>query len=204
MNDIVWKPTDDYIEKANITRFMKKYDIKDYDELIKKSIKDIEWFWDAVIKDLNIEWFKPYTKIYDDSKGIEWTKWFINGKINIVHNCLDKHINSNKKDNIAVTWENEKGDTRKLTYNELNKEVNKFANALKELGVKKGDRVGIYMPMIPEIVIGFLSAMKIGAIIIPIFSGFGGYALASRLNIAEAKILLTADGNVRRGKTYEI
>ncbi len=204
MNDIVWKPTDDYIEKANITRFMKKYDIKDYDELIKKSIKDIEWFWDAVIKDLNIEWFKPYTKIYDDSKGIEWTKWFINGKINIVHNCLDKHINSNKKDNIAVTWENEKGDTRKLTYNELNKEVNKFANALKELGVKKGDRVGIYMPMIPEIVIGFLSAMKIGAIIIPIFSGFGGYALASRLNIAEAKILLTADGSVRRGKTYEI
>jgi len=204
MTDIVWKPTDDYIEKANITRFMKKYDIRDYDELIKKSIKDVEWFWDAIIKDLNIEWFKPYTKVYDDSKGIEWTKWFINGKINIVHNCLDKHINSNKNDNIAVTWENENGDTRKLTYNELNKEVNKFANALKELGVKKEDRVGIYMPMVPEIVIGFLSVMKIGAIIIPIFSGFGGHALASRLNIAEAKILLTADGSVRRGKTYEI
>ncbi len=204
MDDIVWKPTDEYIEKANITRFMKKHDIKDYDELIKKSTDDIGWFWDAVIKDLDIEWYKPYEKVYDDSKGIQWTKWFVNGKINIVHNCIDKHIKSNKKHNIAITWENEKGDVRKLTYGELNREVSKFANALKELGIEKGDRVGIYMPMVPEIVIGFLASIKIGAISIPIFSGFGGHALASRLEIAGAKILLTADGSVRRGKTVEI
>jgi len=204
MSNIVWKPTEGYVEKANITRFMKKYDIKDYDELIKKSTDDIEWFWDAVMKDLEIEWYQPYKKVLDDSKGIQWAKWFIGGKINIVHNCLDKHVKSGKKDNNAITWENEKGDVRKLTYNELNKEVNKFANALKELGVEKGDRVGIYMPMVPEIVIGFLAVMKIGAISIPIFSGFGGHALASRLVIAEVKILLTADGSVRRGKTYEI
>jgi len=204
MDEIVWKPTDDYVEKANITRFMKKYDIKDYDELIKKSTDDIEWFWDAVMKDLNIEWFQPYEKVLDDSDGIQWTKWFIGGKINIVHNCLDKHVRSDKKDNIAITWENENGDVRKLTYNDLSKQVNKFANALKELGVKKGDRVGIYMPMVPEIVIGFLATMKIGAISIPIFSGFGGHALASRLDIAGAKILLTADGSVRRGKKVEI
>ena len=204
MDEIVWKPTDDYVEKANITRFMKKYDIKDYDELIKKSTDDIEWFWDAVMKDLNIEWFQPYEKVLDDSDGIQWTKWFIGGKINIVHNCLDKHMKSDKKDNISITWENEKGDVRKLTYEELHREVNRFANALKELGVKKGDRVGIYMPMVPEIVIGFLATMKIGAISIPIFSGFGGHALASRLDIAGAKILLTADGSVRRGKKVEI
>jgi len=204
MTKVVWKPSKDYIEKANITRFMKKHNIKNYDELIKKSTDDIAWFWDAVIKDLNIEFYKPYTKVYDDSKGIQWTKWFIDGKINIVHNILDRHAKSDKKDNIAIIWENEQGDTRKLTYEELYKEVNKFANALKNLGVQKGDRVGIYMPMVPEIVIGFIAAMKIGAISIPIFSGFGGHALGSRLDIAGAKVLLTADGSVRRGKPYNI
>jgi len=204
MSDIVWKPNEDYIENANITRFMRKYNIKDYDELIKKSTDNIAWFWDAVIKDLNIEFYKAYTKVYNDSKGIQWTKWFLNGKINIVHNILDRHVKSCKKDNIAIVWENEQGDTRKLTYEELYKEVNKFANALKSLGVQKGDRVGIYMPMIPEIVIGFIAAMKIGAISIPIFSGFGGHALGSRIDIAGAKVLLTADGSVRRGKKYNI
>ena len=204
MSEIVWKPTDEYIENANITRFMKKHNINDYDELIKRSTDDIEWFWDAALKDLDIEWYQPYDKVLDSSKGIQWTKWFVGGKINIVHNCIDKHLKSGKKDNIAIIWENEKGDVRKLTYEQLNREVCKFANALKELGVEKGDRIGIYMPMVPEIVIGFLAAMKIGAISIPIFSGFGGHALASRLDIAQAKILLTADGSVRRGKTYEI
>ena len=204
MSGIVWKPTDEYVEKANITRFMKKHNIKDYDELIKKSTDDIAWFWDAALKDLNIEWYKPYEKVYDDSKGIQWTKWFTGGKLNIVHNCLDRYAKSDKKDNIAIIWENENGDVRKLTYEELYKEVNKFSNALKELGVKKGDRVGIYMPMVPEIVVAFLGTMKIGAISIPIFSGFGGYALAQRLDIAGAKVLITADGATRRGKTVEI
>jgi acetyl-CoA synthetase len=204
MSDIVWKPNQNYIENANITRFMRKHSIKDYDDLIKKSTDDIAWFWDAVMKDLNIEFYKPYTKVYDDSKGIQWTKWFVNGKINIVHNILDRHAKSDKKDNIAIIWENEQGDTRKVTYEKLYKEVNKFANALKSIGVKKGDRIGIYMPMIPEIVIGFIAVMKIGAISIPIFSGFGGHALGSRLDIAGAKVLLTADGSVRRGKTYNI
>ncbi len=204
MSEVVWKPTKDYIEKANITRFMKKHNIKNYDELIKKSTDDIGWFWDAVMKDLNIEWYQPYTKVYDDSKGIQWTKWFIDGKINIVYNTLDRWAKSDKKNNMAIIWENENGDTRRLTYEELYKEVNKFANALRRLGVKKGDRIGIYMPMVPEIVVGFLAAIKIGAISIPIFSGFGGHALASRLDIAEAKILLTADGSVRRGKQVNI
>ena len=204
MSGIVWKPTDEYVEKANITRFMKKHNIKDYDELIKKSTDDIAWFWDAALKDLNIEWYKPYEKVYDDSKGSQLTKWFTGGKLNIVHNCLDRYAKSDKKDNIAIIWENENGDVRKLTYEELYKEVNKFSNALKELGVKKGDRVGIYAPMVPEIVVAFLGTMKIGAISIPIFSGFGGYALAQRLDIAGAKVLITADGATRRGKTVEI
>lgn len=204
MDNIVWKPTEEYILNANITRFMKKHNIKDYKELIKKSTKNIEWFWDAVINDLDIKWYKPYNKVLDDSKGIQWTKWFVGGKTNIVYNCVDKHITPKKKDTIALTWENESGKNKKLTYEELYVKINKFANALKSIGVKKGDRVGIYMPMIPETIIGFLSAIKIGAISIPIFSGFGSQALASRLEIAGAKVLLTADGSIRRGKPVEI
>jgi len=204
MEEIVWKPSNDYVEKANITRFMKKHNIKNYDELIKKSTEDIEWFWDAISKDLDIEWFKPYEKVLDDSDGIQWTKWFIGGKLNIVHNVVDRHATSEKKNNTAIVWETESGESRKTTYEELYKEVNKFANALKQLGVKKGDRVGIYMPMVPEIVVAFIGAMKIGAISIPVFSGFGGHALAQRLDIAGAKVLITADGSFRRGKKVEI
>jgi len=204
MNEIVWNPTEEYMEKANITRFMRKHNIKNYKELIKKSTENIEWFWDAAIKDLNIKWYQPYNKVLDESKGIQWTKWFIGGKTNIVYNCLDKHITSNKKDNIALTWENEKGNVQKFTFEELYIKVNKFANALKNIGIRKGDRVGIYMPMIPETIVGFLAIIKIGAISIPIFSGFGSHALASRLQIAGAKLLLTADGSIRRGKAIEI
>jgi len=204
MKDIVWTPSNDYIEKANITRFMRKYGIKSYEELIQHSTDDLEWFWDAVIKDLKIEWFQPYEKVLDTSEGIQWAKWFLGGKTNIVHNCVDRHVTSEKKDNIAIIWEDEKGEVQKLTYKLLYEEVNRLANALKELGVEKGDRVGIYMPMVPEIVIGFLAAIKIGCISVPIFSGFGAHALASRLDIAGAKILLTADGSMRRGKTVEI
>lgn len=202
--EIVWKPSKEYIEKSNIKRFMDKHGIKSYEELIRRSTEDIKWFWDAAMKDLNIEWFEPYEKILDSSRGIQWAKWFIGGKINIVHNCLDRHIKSDKKDGLAIIWEGENGDVRKLTYLQLYKEANKFANVFKELDIKKGDRVGIYMPMSPEIVIGFLAIMKIGAIAIPIFSGFGWSALASRLSIANAKILLTADGSIRRDKIVEI
>lgn len=204
MSEIVWKPSDEYVKKANITRFMKKHDIKSYDKLIKRSTDDLEWFWDAVMKDLNVHWFEPYKKVLDISKGIQWVKWFIGGKTNIVYNCVDRHAESERKENIAILWEDESGNTRKITYETLHTEINKLANALKKIGVKKGDRVGIYMPMVPEIVVGFLAVIKIGAISVPIFSGFGAYAVASRLTIAGAKVLLTADGSMRRGKTVEI
>jgi len=204
MTEVIWKPTDEYIAKTNVKRFMNKHNIKTYSELIKRSTEDLNWFWNAVVEDLNIEWYKPYEKIYDDSKGIQWTKWFINGKTNIVHNCIDKHIKAGRKDSTALIWENEQGQTRKLSYWEFYQQVNKLANAMKKLGISKGDRVGIYMPMVPEIVIGFLAAIKIGAVSVPIFSGFGAPALASRLDIAGAKLLLTADGSHRRGKSIDI
>lgn len=199
MSDIVWKPTPDYVEGSNIKRFMDKHGIKDYEELLERSSADISWFWDAVVKDLDIEFFEPYTKVVDQSEGIQWAKWFVGGKTNIAHNCLDRHA-AQRPNKVACVWEGEDGEVRKVTYGEMHSVVNRVANALKREGIQKGDTVGIYMPFVPEILVVLYAAMKIGAICIPIFSGYGGAALASRLRHAESKILFTADGSYRRGK----
>lgn len=203
MRDIIWQPTGDYLEKSNITRFMRKHGISDYDELIRRSTSDIEWFWDAALKDLGIEWYQPYTKVLDQSAGFPWAKWFVGGKINLIHNALDRHLPA-LKDKIAFLWESDDGQRRQTTYGELEREVSQVASALKKIGVGKGDRVGLYMPMIPEMVVAFLATIKIGAVIIPVFSGFGAQALATRLRDSEAKILFTADGSLRRAKPVEI
>jgi len=205
MKDVVWEPNDEYIERANITRFMRKHGIKDYQELISRSTGDIVWFWDAVMEDLGIEWYQRYDRVMDDSRGIEWTKWFINGKLNIVHNCLDRHASSPEAaDRTCLIWENESGESRRYTYRQLHSEVNRMANYLRSVGVRKGDRIGLYMPMTAEIVVAFLASLKVGAIVIPVFSGFGHQAVSSRLSIAEAKVLFTADGSTRRGKVIDI
>ncbi len=203
-NQIAWQPSKDYIEKANITRFMRKHRIKTYEDLIKRSQEDIEWFWEEALKDMGIEWFRPYEKVLDLTKGIEWASWFVNGKINIVHNCLDRHMKTKVKNRRALIWEGENGDVKELTYAELYAQVNKVANALRDAGIRKGNTVGLYMPMVPEVVVAMLASLKIGAIIIPVFSGFGAAALATRLNDAEARVLFTADGSWRRGKQIGI
>ncbi len=204
MKNIIWKPYGDYKSKSNITRFMKKHKIKNYDELIRRSTSDVEWFWDAALKDLDVEWYEPYTKVLDDSAGFPWTKWFVGGKINIVHNCLDRHALSWRRNKLALIWEGDDGSVRTVSYWQLYNEVNRLANAMKSLGIKKGDTVGIYMPMVPEIVTALMACLKIGAVAIPVFSGFGATALATRLGDAEAKLLFTADGSARRAKLVEI
>jgi len=180
---------------------MRKHQIKDYDELIRRSTSDIEWFWDAALKDLGIDWYQPYKKVVEG--GLPWAKWFVGGKINLIHNTLDRHLPS-LKDKAAFIWESDDGKIEKITYGKLADEVGKMASALKREGIQKGDRIGLYMPMIPEMVVAFLATLKIGAVVIPIFSGFGVQALATRLQDAEAKILFTADGSLRRGKKVEI
>lgn len=204
MENIVWKPTRQYIEESNIKRFMNKYNIRSYETLLDRSTEDIEWFWDAALKDLGVEWFKPYEKVLDASQGIQWARWFIDGKLNIVHNCLDRHLQLSKSDKVACVWEGDDGQIRELTYGDLYRDVNRLANGLKGLGVRKGDTIGTYMPMIPEVVIVLLSCLKIGAVYVPIFSGFGAQALASRLRDSECKILFTADGSLRRNQKYDI
>lgn len=204
MKDIIWEPHGDYKEKPNIKRFMDKYGIRDYDELISRSTGDIEWFWNAALKDLGVEWYRPYDKILDTSLGFPWAKWFTGGKINIAYNCLDRHIRSGRGSRVAIIWEGDDGTTRRVTYSELYRDVNRVASALKGLGIKKGDRIGIYMPMVPEIVVALYSCLKIGAVAVPVFSGFGPKALATRLDDAEAKVLFTADIAKRKGRTVEI
>ncbi|RJP20925.1 MAG: acetate--CoA ligase [Candidatus Abyssobacteria bacterium SURF_5] len=203
-NNIIWKPYGEYKTKSNIRRFMRKHKIKTYDELVKKSARNIKWFWKAALEDLDVEWYEPYKKVLDDSAGFPWAKWFVGGKINIVHNCLDRHAQSWRRNKLALIWEGDDGATRTVSYLQLYQEVNRLANAIKSLGIKKGDTVGIYMPMVPEIVTVLMACLKIGAVAIPVFSGFGATALATRLNDAEAKLLFTADGSARRAKLVQI
>ncbi len=202
--EVFWTPPRELVERSNIHRFMQKHEIKNYQELVRRSTNDIEWFWDAVVQDLNIEFFQPYEKVLDTSRGIPWAKWFVGGKTNLAHNCLDRHARGPGKHRPALIWEGEDGAIRKRTYEELYVETNRVANALKELGLGQGDTVGIFMPMVPEIVAAFLAIAKIGVILVPIFSGFGAEAAATRLNDCSAKLLITADGFWRKGKIIEM
>lgn len=199
-SEIVWKPTADLISKSNIQRFMRRHGIPSYDALVKRSCAEIEWFWDAVVKDLKIEFFTPYKQVLDISKGIAWAKWFVGGTINIAHNCVDKQAKDQNANQPAVIWEGEDGEVRSYSYKELYEEMNRLGNALKKLGIKKGDAVGLFMPMTPEIVSAFMAIAKVGAILVPIFSGFGADAAATRLRDCEAKVLITSDGFYRKGK----
>jgi len=202
--EIIWTPDKDFLENSNVARFMRKHGISSYRELVKKSQEDIEWFWSEVEKWFNFHWMKPYEKVLDTSKGIMWAKWFAGGKINLTENCVDRHVKSWRRNKLALIWEGEDGDICRLTYRDLYREVNRLANSLKSIGVKRGDRVGIFMPMLPEAVIASFAVPKIGGLYVPIFSGFGPDAVASRLKDAGAKVLITCDGFLRRGKKIEL
>ncbi|MHA1903415.1 MAG: AMP-binding protein [Candidatus Thorarchaeota archaeon] len=197
---IVWKPTNEYVENANITRFMQMHGIKGFEELLIRANEDVGWFTESVLNFLDIKFYEPYSQVVDLSKGIAWPRWCVDGKMNIVHNCLDKYIGTPKAEETAVIWEDEEGHQLTVTYNELFGQVNQAANALRNLGLGKGDAIGIYMPMVPELIVALLAIAKIGGMILPLFSGFGVNAVATRLKDADAKALFTADGFSRRGR----
>ncbi len=202
--EIVWRPTADYVENANLTRFMRQHDIGDFDELMRRSTEETAWFTEAVLEFLDIRFYEPYTQVVDLSKGIAWPKWCVGGKMNIVHNCVDKYMGTPTEGQTAFIWEGEEEESRTVTYGELYRQVNQCANALRSLGLGKGDAVGIYMPMTPEIVVALLAIAKIGGIILPLFSGYGVSAVVNRLTDADAKALFTADGFYRRGRPVEM
>jgi acetyl-CoA synthetase len=199
--EVVWRPTEAYIEGSHLMRFMRRHGIASYDELMARSTADIAWFTDAVLEYLDIRFRVPYTRVVDLSDGIQWPRWCVGGRLNIVDNCVDKWAaGPATRDRPALVWEGEEGVTRTLTYGELAAEVNRCANALRALGLGKGDAVGLYMPMTPEIGIALLAIAKIGGVILPLFSGYGAGAIVSRLADAGAKALFTADGAYRRGR----
>ena len=202
--EIVWRPTPEHIERAHLTAFMRQHGIADFNALMKRSTEDVEWFTDAVLKYLDIEFYKPYSQAVDLSGGIQLPKWCVGGEMNVAHNCVDKYQSSVSSDQLSVVWEGEEGVTKSLTYKELYEQVNQAANALRSLGLGKGDAVGIFMPMTPEIVVALLAIAKIGGIILPLFSGYGAGAVVSRMNDAEAKAIFSADGAFRRGKPVEM
>ena len=199
--EIVWRPTPDYTERAHLTRFMRAHAIADYAELMARSTADVAWFTDAVLRYLDIRFRVPYTQVVDLSAGIEWPRWCAGGRLNIADNCVDKWAaDPAARDRPAILWEGEEGTTRTLTYGQLAAEVNRCANALRGLGIGLGDAVGLFMPMTPEIAIALLALAKIGAVALPLFSGYGAGAVASRLADAGAVALFTADGTFRRGR----
>ncbi len=201
---IIWRPTPEVAGRSRIGGLMRAHGIATLADLQDRSVRDPEWYWDAVVRDLGIRWTTPYTRVLDDSRGEAWPIWFPGGRLNLAENCLDRHVEKGRGPAPAVIWEGDDGRSRTLTYAELAAEVNRLANALPRLGVGEGDRVGIFLPMSPEAVIATLAVAKIGAIYTPCFSGFGAGAVASRLSDCEATLVITADGFRRRGQVVKL
>jgi acetyl-CoA synthetase len=197
---IVWRPTPEIVERAHLTHFMRQHDVPSFQALLERSSQDIAWFTRAVLDFLDIRFRKPYSEVVDLSRGPAWPRWCVGAEMNIVDNLLDKHLDTPTENQPALVWEGEEGDTRTLTYGELAREVGQAANALRALGLGKGDAIGLFMPMTPEIVVAFLAIARIGGVILPLFSGYGAGAVANRLADSQARALFTADGFFRRGK----
>ena len=198
--EFVWHPSPEIIAQSNLQSFINRHGLGSFDELMRRSTTDIPWFWDTVLRDLRIEFYKAYEEVVDLSKGKATPQWCVGGEMNIVHNLLDKYAGTPTDRKIAIKSETEDGKSRRLTYAELRAEVNEMATALRSLGLGKGDAIGVFMPMVPEIVIAMLAIIKIGGIFLPLFSGFGASAIVSRLKDADAKALFIAEGTFRRGK----
>ncbi|MCY4731427.1 AMP-binding protein [Natronomonas gomsonensis] len=200
-DEVVHEPDDAFVESTNVYAFMEKYGIDDYEELIERTTSEVEWFWDELPDYLDIEWYEEYDSVRDDSEGPQFTDWYPGGKLNVAHNTVDRYAaaDSERRNKVACIWEGEDGDVRNFTYHELSRTSNQVANYLESVGVEKGDTVALYMPMVPEVISILYGCFKIGAIAVPIFSGFGVEATATRIEDPEADVLFTADGFYRRG-----
>jgi len=183
------------------TSVKKQANVKEYDQLYSESINNREDFWAKQAKTLH--WYKKWETVLDNS-GAPFYKWFSGGKINIVYNAIDRHLSTWRKNKLALIWEGEPGDYRTYSYHALNREVSKFANVLKSMGVTRGEIVTIYMPQIPELAIAMLACAKIGAAHSVVYGGFSVEALAERIEDANSKVLVTADGGFRRGSPTDL
>jgi acetyl-CoA synthetase len=201
VDEIVHEPSQEFVESTNVWEFMQEYGIEDYDELIERTCGDVDWFWDEIVDYLGLEFYEDYDEVRDDSEGPQFTDWYPGASVNIAHNTVDRHAaeDNERRNKVALIWEGEPGDVREITYHELQRQTNKVANALEERGIGEGDTVGLYMPMVPEVVSILYGCFKVGAIAVPIFSGFGVEATATRIEDSECSVLFTGDGFYRRG-----
>lgn len=196
---IVWKPSEEQIKKSNMYHFYSGLGFQDYDSFYRKSIEEPGWFWEKVLQDLDIRFSRPFSKILDISDGIPFPKWCVDGRMNIVESCLDKWMATGSQ-KVALIYEDESLHSRSLTYQDIYDQTVSLANALKKLGVSPGDRIGLYMPMVPELLIAFLASIRIGGIVVPLFSGYGPDAILTRLRDGGVTVVFAADGFYRRGK----
>lgn len=195
-----WVPTPEMIASSQLTAFMSKVGESSFDALATRADADPAWLMQEVFEFCDFRFYKPYTQMLDMSRGLEWSRWCVGGTTNVALNCLDRHRGTPVWDKVFLEWEGEDPKNRRtLTYGEFNAEVCRLASALQGLGVGQGDRVGLYMPNLPETFIAFFAVMKIGAILMPLFSGFGPQPIVARLNDGQAKVVLTVDGTWRRG-----
>jgi acetyl-CoA synthetase len=199
--DFVWLPAPADVERTHLARFMRLHGLADLAGLQARSTTDVSWFTNAIIAYLDIRFQQPYRAVLDVSGGVQFPQWCVGGQLNIVYNCVDKWLaDAATADRAAIEWEGEDGRRASLTFRALAADVNRCANALRSLGLGKGDAIAIHLPMTPQIAIALLAIAKIGAVIVPLFSGFGAGAIRSRLQDAGARALFTADGAARRGR----
>ncbi len=211
---VVYEPSEEFVSESNVAAFMEKHGIDSFEELHRRSTKEIEgepasgldWFWGEVVDHLGLEFDEPYEQVRDETDGPQFTDWYVGGELNIAHNVLDRHAepDSATRNTVATIWEGEDGEIREITYHELHREANQVANALEARGIETGDTVGLYMPMVPEVVSILYGCFKVGAIAVPIFSGFGVDATATRIEDAECSVLFTGDGFYRRGEEIRL
>jgi len=202
--DSVWQPPTALLENSQIARFTRHCELDDYASLLRRADADPAWFWRKVIEYLDVRFYEPYTAIVDTSGGLEWTRYCVGGKTNMVLNCLDKHRGTPTWDKTFLNCETEDGRASSLSYAEIDARVGQFAEALRVLGLGKGDAIGLYMPMIPQVVIAYLAIVKIGAMVIPLFSGFGPEPITVRLNDGKAKAVVIANATNRRGVPIDL
>ena len=195
-----WVPGEREIARSRLLAAQRKWGIESTEELLKRSVAEPEWFWRAATEDLGVSFLSPFERAVDLDDGLAFPKWFGGGTINAAQLCSHRHGDSEAADKLAVVYEGDSGQRRTLTYGELDGQVRRFAANLDAMGVGRGDRVVLFMPVVPEAVVAFLACAMIGAISVPAFSGYGAEALASRMRVSEAVALVTADGTTRRGR----
>jgi acetyl-CoA synthetase len=194
--DAIWTPDDAVLEHSNVVRLMRKHDLSTYRELVARSVEDPEWFWPAAVEDMELELYQPWSQVVDVSRGPEWATWFLGAKLNIAWNCVHRW----RSDRVAAVFRGEDGSRRQLTFVELSDQVTRLAERLVQLGVEPGDRVAIYLPMSPEVAVASHACAHVGAVQVPVFSGFAAPAVAQRLVDSGANVAITARTSLRRGR----